>query len=438
MTKYSVSNLFYEGGFLMENLVEAKKHILIIGTSNYSSKLSEIQSTIRTSVICRASELPFLHRAHCHESIIVMKDDSTPEMWIEYAKNLNSLNPIHHVSSFEELDQDKACAIASALNIQFHHPSTIDWVNNKYKMRKRLEALQFEEIPCELIQSVEEIKTFASKIGYPLILKPSKGKASTGISVIYTEDDIEEAMEFSESAAAPRLDYSTLMVEPLLVGQEFSVEVISENGEHFMIGIVEKHVDQDSKVEIGHVFPADLPIHIENKIKEYTFKFLDALNIEYGITHTDIIYTIDGPKIIETQLRPPSDKLPELIYDSIGIDCIQYLVEQEAGISIKEKLVNHLDSVNEERKTSAIWYSFVNFDGVLETIQNKDEIKNMEGVAEFSQLISDGIHVSKLKSSYSRIAFVRTIHSHADQALLTAQKAIKNLLMFLSVRGIVR
>lgn len=419
----------------MENLIEAKKHILIIGTSKYSSKLSEIHSNIRTSVICRASELPFLHRAHCHESIIVMKDDASSETWIEYAKNLHKIDPIHKISSFEELDQDKAGAIAEALHIKFHSSETIECVNNKYKMRKKLQELHFEDIPCELIHTADDIKSFGNQFGYPLILKPSKGKASTGISVIYTENEIEEAMRFSESAAAPRLDYSTLMVEPLLIGQEFSVEVISENGEHFMIGIVEKHVDQDSKVEIGHVFPADLPIRIENKIKQYAFKFLDSLNIENGITHTDIIYTIDGPRIVETQLRPAGDKLPELIYDSIGIDCIQFLIEQEAGISIKNKLENHLKSINNKSKTSAIWYSYVNFDGVLETIQNKDEIKNMEGVAEFSQLISDGIHVSKLKSSYSRIAFVRTIHSHADQALLTAQNAIQNLLMFLSVRG---
>ncbi|WP_088040852.1 ATP-grasp domain-containing protein [Bacillus sp. EAC] len=419
----------------MENLTIANKHILIVGTSNYSSKLSEIDSSIRTSVICRASEMPFLHRAQNHESIIVIKDDASTEQWIEYAKNLHRMDPIHQISSFEELDQDKASAIAEALNLKFHHSDTVRWVNDKFEMRNRLIECNFENTPARLVNSIEHIKDFAKNHSYPLILKPSKGKSSTGISIINSEKEIESAFLLSDSATAPRLDHSTLMIEPLLEGREFSLEILSENGEHFIVGIVEKHVDPVSKVEIGHVFPAELPDNIENEIKKYTVDFLNILNIHYGITHTDIIYTNEGPKIIETHLRPPSDKLPELIYDSIGVDCIQYVIEQEAGLLIKEKIVKQINSTNKSSKSSAIWYSYVNFDGILESIQNKDEIKEMEGVAEFSQLISDGIHVSRLSSSYSRIAFVRTIHSHADQALLIAQKAIQNLLMFLSVRG---
>ncbi|WP_158095049.1 ATP-grasp domain-containing protein [Gottfriedia luciferensis] len=419
----------------MENLLNQSKHILIVGTSNYSSKLTETNSFIRTSVICRASEMPFLHRAQNHESIIVIKDDASVEQWIEYAKNLHRMDPIQQVSSFEELDQDKASAIADALNIKFHDADTIRWINDKFEMRKRLNEINFEYTPAMLVTSVEDIKQFAKEHSYPLILKPSKGKSSTGISVINCEKQIEQAFEWSTNATAPRLDHSTLMIEPLLEGREFSVEIISENGEHFVFGIVEKFVDQISKVEIGHVFPAELPRNTEESIKEYVLKFLDSINLQNGFTHTDVILTADGPKIIETHLKPPGDKLPELIFDSIGINCIQFLIDQEAGIPIKENILEQLKSKSKKNKTSAIWYSFVNFDGILETIQNKDEIKEMEGVAEFSQLISDGIHVSRLTSSYSRIAFVRTIHTKADQALLIAQNAIQNLLMFLSVRG---
>lgn len=419
----------------MEGKVQESKHILVVGSSILSSKLREIHSSIRTSVICRSSELPFLHRAQGNEAIIVVKDEADISTWIEHAMNLHKTNPFDHITSFEELDQDKASDIAKALNLPFHSSDTVLWAIDKYEMRKRLRDLEFDDIPAMLVHSAEDIKRFANKYDYPLILKPSRGKSSTGITVIKSEGEIFEAFYTSENATAPRLDQSILMVEPLLIGQEFSVEVISENGEHFIIGIVEKHVDEESKVEIGHVFPAEIPKNIEKEIYDYTLRFLDTLNISHGVTHTDIIYTKDGPKIIETHLCPAGDKVPELIKDSIGIDCIKYLVELEAGVSIKDRIQKQLTKTIHNRKSSAIWYSYVNFDGILETIQNKKEIQEMEGVTEFSQLISDGIHVSKLRSSYSRIAFVRTINTHAEQALSIAQAAIKDLAMFLSIRG---
>jgi biotin carboxylase len=414
----------------------SKRHVLIVGGgSDLMPRLRAVSPNIKTSVICRTSVLPFVHKIEDNQAVLVLPDHSPVDLWVQHAKKMHSVHPFDTVTSFAEIDQDKASAIAEALGLNYHSSKTIAWVHDKYLMRQRLKEAGIEDIPSAFVENPGEIRDFVEQWGYPVVLKPSRGRASTGISVIHSPEDIEKAFRYSKTASAPRLESSPLIVEPYLLGKEFSVEALSDQGEHIVLAIVEKYKDPVSKVEIGHVLPAPLSPEIEKQIEQYVANVLDALGIRFGITHTELIVTQDGPRIVETHVRPAGDEIPYLIHDSLGIDPLQYLVEQVAGMPIAERLRNHLRMAKAKQKSAAIWYAHVDIKGTLLEVGGIEEVKKAEGVREFFQLLKEGTQIDGLSSSYSRIAFVRTLADHPAEALRLARKAVELLEFRFSVRS---
>jgi formate-dependent phosphoribosylglycinamide formyltransferase (GAR transformylase) len=420
---------------LVNSKNELKKHILIVGASNLIAKLREIDSSIKTSVICRTSELQYLDNIKENQAVIIIQDHAPIEQWVEYAKKINEVDPFGSVISFVEIDQDKASAISEELNLNYHCSSTVSWILDKHLMRNRLKEIGVNTIQSKLIHSIEDIREFTNEFGFPVILKPSKGRSCTGIKVINNDTEIDEAYFLSETSYSPRYETSTLMLEPLLNGKEYSVETLTENGNHIILSILEKHIDHVSRVPIGHSLPAQITQEVENQIKSYLEEVLSALNIQFGMTHTELIITSEGPEIIEVHVCPAEDHIPELIHDSLGIDSLQYHVEQIVGLPIAERLKEDLIQAKSNQKGSAIWYSHINFEGTLTSIRNTEDVASSEGVQEFKLLINENTEVSRLMSSCSRIAYVRTLDENPIHALELAKAALKKLVMFFSVKG---
>ena len=57
-------------------------------------------------------------------------------------------------------------------------------------------------------------------------------------------------------------------------------------------------------MEVGHNFPAVLEEDIETSIHETVINALDVIGVDFGVTHTEVKVTSDGPKVIEVNARP--------------------------------------------------------------------------------------------------------------------------------------
>ena len=338
-----------------ETLFQKRHHVLIVGGgSDLIPRLRAVATNVQTSVICRPSVLKFVYEIEKNNKVLVIEENADTQAWVEHAGALHKIDPFDSVVSFAEIDQDKAAAISESLGLDYHSSSTIEWVHNKLQMREQLRLTGVEDIPNALVTSAEEVLEFGQKWGYPLIIKPCRGRASAGVSVVYGPEDVAIKFERSNTATAPRLEPSPLLVERYLQGREYSVEAISEGGQHVILSIVEKYKEEVSKVEIGHMIPAILDSNTYTEIENHIVKVLDALNIRFGITHTEIMLTEEGPRVIETHVRAAGDDIPYLLQDSLGLDPLQYVVEQAAGESIYERL--KMD-VQRAKRTQKEWQS---------------------------------------------------------------------------------
>ncbi|MFJ8623754.1 ATP-grasp domain-containing protein [Kitasatospora sp. NPDC093550] len=378
-----------------------------------------------TVVLCRASVLQWVHRLEENEAVIVLNDAAPLEAWLAAARHLHQEWPIDTVASLAEIDQDKAAAIAEHLGIDFHSPEVVRRCHDKTTMREQLNASGVEKTPFRQVASAGELAEFYAEVGPPLLVKPSKGRASAGIAVVRSEADVERAFTTSHDARAPRLEHSLPLAERFIEGPEFSVEVVTHQGHHYVFAITEKFKDEATKVELGHVVPARIPDVDADRILAHVRACLTALGITSGITHTEVILGADGPVLVETHLRQAGDEIAELVEIATGVDITELFLRQLAGESIadREEVASRAERPH-YLAAGAIRYLAPPQSGRLAGIDGLAEARALEGVQDVTQLVEDGSALSGLHSSYSRLASARVAASDADTAVRRAEEAV--------------
>jgi biotin carboxylase len=408
--------------------------ILIIGGgSGLQPRLRRTSPHVSTAVICRASVLGWVHQLEENQAVVVLHDDSPLKAWLAAARHLHEEWPIDAIASLAEIDQDKAAAIALDLGIPFHSPETVAKVHDKVAMRTALNESGVESVPFAQVASVGELEDFFIEHGAPLLLKPAKGRASAGVTVVRSRADLEDAFQFTLDAKAPRLEASLPIVERYVEGPEFSVEAITHDGVHYIFAITEKFKDDRTKVELGHVVPARISEQESDTLVAHIRRCLTALDIRQGLTHSEVILAADGPVLVETHLRQAGDQIIELVEAATGIDLTELLLQQIVGVDLAQSAEVSARRVSPSYQAAgAIRYLAKDVVGTLDRLEGLAGVSDIDGVDSAEQLLADGSPLEGLRSSYSRIASVRVHADDADSAVKLADEALGQL----SVRAV--
>jgi hypothetical protein len=131
---------------------------------------------------------------------------------------------------------------------------------------------------------------------------------------------------------------------------------------------------------------------------------------------------------LETHLRLAGDEIPRMVHDATGIDMTDLLLRQAGGVDI-----SRLDEMRRRAErpqyigASAFKYLVPPALGVLVHIEGWDRIADMSDVRDHGQLVDDGSVMEGLKSSYSRLGYVRVRGETQVDALNLVDKAMASL-----------
>ncbi|MEV4194903.1 ATP-grasp domain-containing protein, partial [Streptomyces toxytricini] len=220
--------------------------------------------------------------------------------------------------------------MARDLGLDTHSPEVVEVVRDKHAMRQRLADTGVERTASAVVDGVDALKAFAAEHGYPCVVKPVDGAASKGVSVIHAPEEAEQAFLRAGGAGAG----SRVAAEEFLSGDQYSVEAFSEKGEHIVLAVTRKFSDPVSLVELGHVMPAPLEPEQRTAIEHHVTAVLNALDVEFGPTHTEVILTPAGPRVIETHLRTGGDDLWDMVTGATGVDMIECQLRQVLGETV--------------------------------------------------------------------------------------------------------
>jgi biotin carboxylase len=357
-----------------------------------------------------------------HDAVISLEAGVSSGQWSDIASAMHNAQPFDAVVCYSDLYQELAADIAQRLRVSCSiDRDLLEKTRNKFLMRQALDSQGIPHCRYRFARGKEEIARAVREIGVPCILKPVAGEASMGVARLNDEGELEQVF-----ARVGESDIRQgVMVEEFLTGQEFSVEAISDAGHHHIIAITKKYKDMDTFVEIGHVVPAPIAMDEKHAIEAYVRRVLAGLGFRNSTSHTELILTDQGPRIVETHTRLGGDRIIDLVEHASGINLYALSAKQSVGTRVAELIPPEISYA----QSAAIWYADPGMPGTvrLESIAGMAEAAALENVKLVEALGKTGSRGTTVTHSHDRSAFAIAVGSSADEALLASRNAIGKL-----------
>jgi biotin carboxylase len=218
--------------------------------------------------------------------------------------------------------------VAEKMNLIANTYNSSVLATNKERMRNAFEINNVNSPKSQAVSNFEE-NSFTN-FKFPLIVKPTDRSGSRGVEKVENEAGLKSAIERAKSESIE----NRVIVEEFIAGNEVSVESISWNGEHHILAITDKITTEEPYfVELEHHQPSSLPNEIQNKLKKETLKALNALDIKFGASHTELKINKEGEVyLIEVGARMGGDFIgSNLVNLSTGFDYLKAVIEIALG-----------------------------------------------------------------------------------------------------------
>jgi biotin carboxylase len=242
-----------------------------------------------------------------------------------------------------------------------------------------------------------------ARVGLPAVVKPTALSGSTGVYLWREPDDEPVWTDLVDGYGYP----GPFLVEEYLRGPEYSIETLSHDGHHTVVGVTEKKLGPPPLfVEIGHVHPAPLPDDRRAAIERLAVDLLDACGYRFGPAHTEVIWTERGPRIVESQATLGGDRIPRLVELSTGLDVERAIFAGLTG-----------DPARPAPHTATAIVRFFTFPpGRVDEIRGLAEVRALDYVDELTLRLRPGDVSPVVRDSKSRHGHVIVSGGTADQA----------------------
>ena len=237
----------------------------------------------------------------------------------------------------------------------------VDRAEDRSKFSAELDKLHIQQPRWQAFSNLNEAKTFAQEVEFPVIVRPSYVLSGAAMKVVWSQ---EELKKYVQEAADVSPDHPVVISKFMLNSLEVDVDGIS-NGKEVVIGAIVEHIDS-AGVHSGDAMMCIPPWRLSNKtietINEYskkialTFNVKGPFNLQF-LVHDDHVYVIElnirasrsmpfVSKLVKTNLislaskailDKPLPKIPENKWKKIhnyGIKVPQFSFMQLQGADI--------------------------------------------------------------------------------------------------------
>ncbi len=201
--------------------------------------------------------------------------------------------------------------------------------HNKSLMKKRWIE---DGIPTpfgEEITDPSQARALVERIGLPVIVKPVDNAASRGSMKVEHLEALDEAVQKAFAVSRSR----TVIIEQYVVGYEQSVETIIFEGVHHHVGMADREFGfHPYHIETAHVDPSILSPSQQEQIYAVVDAAARSLGITFGPAKADMIWTDQGPMILEMTGRLSGGFHSQYTTPlSTGQDPIRAVIEMSVG-----------------------------------------------------------------------------------------------------------
>ncbi len=245
------------------------------------------------------------------------------------------------------------------INILGTSQENMDRAEDRGRFIEMLEKLKIKYPPGDMAFKEEEAIKIANKITYPVIVRPSYVLGGRGMAIVYNETDLKQ---FIAEAAKVNKNHPVLIDKFLENAFEVDVDAISDGKDAIIAGIMQ-HIEE-AGVHSGDsscVLPTyRVEPHIVDKIREYTYKLIDELNI---IGFINIQFGVKGNDVYVIEVNPLASRTVPYVSKSVGIALTKVAVKLMLGEKIADLDIPDLGWISHYAVKAPV-FSFSKFPGV--------------------------------------------------------------------------
>ncbi|MEU1286156.1 hypothetical protein [Kitasatospora sp. NPDC005856] len=220
------------------------------------------------------------------------------------------------ILGFGEMSLEPVHIAAARLGLPANAPRSLAAIRNKHEQRRLLAEAGIPTPRFASVRDLDELRAAARRVGLPAVLKPKAGVGS--LATFRVDGTTDLAGLWSAACAGYAADprggsVPDFVLEEFLVGVGLhgdprygtyaSVESLVRRGTVRHLAVTDKFPLSPGFRENGGIMPSVLPDTVLAPLLDCASRAIHALGITDSGVHTEIMFTRDGPRVIEVNSR---------------------------------------------------------------------------------------------------------------------------------------
>ena len=317
-------------------------------------------------------------------------------------------------------------ALAYALGLAGNDPLTTLGRTDKFQMHATLARAGMAHARQILTDSPEEATKFAeTETGWPVVLKPLDSAGGDGVTVCHDRSEIDAAMgDLVGGMNALGRRIQRLAVQEYLHGQEYVVNATARCGHRVISEIWRIHKTVTgaghSIYDFGELL--DGAGSEQATLSCYAMDVAEALGIDEGAIHVEIMLTERGPVLIEIAVRLAGGISHATTQRALGHSHASVLM---LSITDPERF-SVLPQSGYRRDHAAVFVSLINWtSGVVRSTPGRSHLESLPSFVEAIGLAAEGDQIAPTENLFSGGGLVYLCHRDPAQ-LLRDRAAIRS------------
>lgn len=264
---------------------------------------------------------------------------------------------------------------------------------NKMLFKKACQTYDIGTIPGKNAQYYEEVVELATKLGYPLMLKPADNSGSRGVIRCESEDELKNAFDYAMSFSPT----NNVICEKFMDCDGIGVSYQLKNGEAYFSSTCDRYnyisMLDGSSITGGLIYPSKYTDRYIKEIDGKVKKLLKNCGFNNGMVSLQSFVDNNGFYMCEMCFRPSGGHHYTLIENQNGINGLELLIEYAVNSFIADydssretpyfkDLCSMIKIIGKSNEEIALCEGF-------------DLIKNIDGVIQVIQYLSNGNKIGK-------------------------------------------
>ena len=206
---------------------------------------------------------------------------------------------------------------------------------DRLAFKESMNALGIEMARSEIARTVEEALDIASRLGYPVVVRPAYTMGGAGGGLVY---NIEELKTIVARGLQASLVHECLIEESILGWEELEVEVVRDAKNNMITVCFIENIDPMG-VHTGDSFCAAPMItisqEVQDRLKEQAFRIVEGVGV-IGGTNVQFAHDPVSDRIVVIEINPRTSRSSALASKATGFPIALISAMLAAGLTLDE------------------------------------------------------------------------------------------------------